>query len=474
MPRWLLLAATIASIHGAVEPFPTPPEQTDEQISNFARTKARAKEASEAATPMVLAYFDSEPFRAMLKDCCPSIADVTSEELLRRYRAEAQVAELAHALPATRKGVFTDVTIKEVGEMEWFPNEFQVDLLQRKNMSAGASQVNDIAQQEVFGCKPFAEKTPTWSEVANRLIYIAHNMRRLDTGSEPFFGDFTVIFNSTHVKDSVVIAPYDTGLYVMVCFRPDIPLPGHLNKSMLPPLNCSAWPKDLPVGTLEYLDHLILPNLAAGANTTATGRTMLDSARDLFTRSSIGGTSYKDVPPLDLPGMGEYLESNILANPRLPEGVKFGIGSFTSLFGSKEGRELQAIAKKYHWPLFWAFGTGNPQEDPHMSFGKKYGSNLRVADPSNIVITTNASVDAAAASSFDAAWQEAEAVRATRNATVKDIKKWWKLLDETLRVAPITSSSCQAVHDCVGIDLAKNECICVKQSSKKRVETFTV
>ena len=31
----------------------------------------------------------------------------------------------------------------------------------------------------------------------------------------------------------------------------------------------------------------------AGANTTATGRTMLDSARDLFTRSSIGGTSYK-------------------------------------------------------------------------------------------------------------------------------------------------------------------------------------
>lgn len=27
--------------------------------------------------------------------------------------------------------------------------------------------------QEVFGCKPFAGKTPSWSEVANRLIYIA-------------------------------------------------------------------------------------------------------------------------------------------------------------------------------------------------------------------------------------------------------------------------------------------------------------
>lgn len=28
----------------------------------------------------VLAYFDSEPFRAMLKDCCPSIANVHSED----------------------------------------------------------------------------------------------------------------------------------------------------------------------------------------------------------------------------------------------------------------------------------------------------------------------------------------------------------------------------------------------------------
>ena len=36
---------------------------------------------------------------------------------------------------------------------------------------------------------------------------------------------------------------------------------------------------------------------------------------------------------------------------RTPKAVKFGIGSFTSLFGSQEGRELQAIAKKYHWPL---------------------------------------------------------------------------------------------------------------------------
>ena len=36
------------------------------------------------------------------------------------------------------------------------------------------------------------------------------------------------------------------------------------------------------------------------------------------------------------------------------------------------------------------------------------------------------------------------------------------------------SHSVLAISAEVGIDLAKNECICVKQSSKKRVETFTV
>ena len=101
---------------------------------------------------------------------------------------------------------------------------------------------NSKVLQDIFGCKPFAGPQPTWSEVANRLIYIAqhgmwfsgrryvffwiqnrfqlvgftwfhadhgrcskpkkqrcfrHNMRRLDSGSEPFFGDFTVVFNSS-------------------------------------------------------------------------------------------------------------------------------------------------------------------------------------------------------------------------------------------------------------------------------------
>ena len=77
MVRWFLLAPAALAV---ASPFPTPAEQTAEQISNFERIRAKAKGASLAATPQVLAYFDSQPFRGMLRDCCPKIAQLPAEE----------------------------------------------------------------------------------------------------------------------------------------------------------------------------------------------------------------------------------------------------------------------------------------------------------------------------------------------------------------------------------------------------------
>ena len=45
----------------------------------------------------MLSFLDSSGFRAVLRDCCPEIQALPAEELLRRYRKEAQAAELAHA-----------------------------------------------------------------------------------------------------------------------------------------------------------------------------------------------------------------------------------------------------------------------------------------------------------------------------------------------------------------------------------------
>ena len=51
------------------------------------------------------------------------------------------------------------------------------------------------------------------------------------------------------------------------------------------------------VGTLDYLDHLIIPNLWSVVNTTANPQSSVwDTARGLFSRSSISEINYEDVP----------------------------------------------------------------------------------------------------------------------------------------------------------------------------------
>lgn len=112
--------------------------------------------------------------------CGPPSGEVLGEVLGPREVRSPRIAQ--------DQDIFADVTIQELAQMAWFPNEFQVALMHHSNLSQGASPINDMAQKEIFGCKAFAGAVPTWSEVSNRLIYIAHNMQRLDTGSEPFFG----------------------------------------------------------------------------------------------------------------------------------------------------------------------------------------------------------------------------------------------------------------------------------------------
>ncbi|CAJ1350175.1 unnamed protein product, partial [Effrenium voratum] len=404
MTRLLLCALPLALA------FPVPPEQTDEQTSIFQSASRAAQAASDVATPKVLAFFDSAEFRAELQSCCPEAARQSSAELLRRYRAAAQVAELSHALPAHALAdwPFTDITEKQVEKLAWFPNEFQAALLLNKSTAQGAGMINDLAQKELFGCQPFAHAEPTWSEASSRLIYIAHNMRRLDTGSMPFFGDMTVVFNSGRLNKAVLIAPYDTGLFTMDCLLDKKP---HQFKP--PPLNCSAWPRDVPVGTLEHLDHLIIPNFEVPYNHSATNKTRMDGVRVLFSRG-LSKVAYKDVPGLTYGDMGTYLESNILANPSLPHAVKLVIGNFPMLFGTASGQELQLMARRKGWPLFWAFGSGLTTQDKSSSpwtENTTFKSNLRIADPRNIAELTNASVPKGAEFFFDTVWDQAVLLR---------------------------------------------------------------
>lgn len=224
------------------------------------------------------------------------------------------------------------------------------------------------------------------------------------------------------------------------------------------------------MGTLEYLDHLILPNLAAGANRTGSHRTMLDAAQDLFMRSGMSGTDYADVPAISDAVMSEYLEADILANPQLPDAVKFVIGNFPQLFGTEAGEELQAISQRFDWPLIWAFGDGDPSRNrpPGVHGGKHYKSNQRIADP-ECFGATNASISDLTVSFHDM-WTQAAALRRLRNATAADVQGWWHLLADQLHVGPITATSCGngPLHHCVAIDLTTRDCICSKPPEFRR------
>lgn len=259
--------------------FPTPPETTAAQKQVLATQKARAKEASDAATDKVIAFFDSSDFRSELTSCCPQAAKLSSQELLERLRAEMQAAELAHSFPAgsSSSGPDSDVIIDTIKQSDFWLNEWQVPIMKGGH---APTQFNP-AEEGLFGCAPFLnDAKPTWEEASDRLIYIVQNTRQVDYGSRPTFGQISAIFKKSYVKDNVLIAAVDTGLWERSCnaSRP---------RSKV---NCDAWSPH-QVGTLDHLDHLILANFGSWATSRETSAQI---AGRFFARTPLAG-NYLDL-----------------------------------------------------------------------------------------------------------------------------------------------------------------------------------
>lgn len=64
----------------------------------------------------------------------------------------------------------------------------------------------------------------------------------------------------------------------------------------------------------------------------------------------------------------KYWEANIAGAPYFPAGIKMLVGSFAKLFGTDDGRRLQAWCKKEGWVLAWGLGAAGGKDenaDPH-------------------------------------------------------------------------------------------------------------
>lgn len=363
------------------------------------------------------------------------------------------MAELAHAFPAVSgQSHFTDVTLDLLREKSWFLNEWQVEFL---DGATSSKATQNAAATSLFGLPASPDTGYTWSEASDRMIYIAENFFQQDTGSSPNFGDVSAIFDTEYVRDMVLIAPTDTGIWHMSgCDQElgagkslvqEVELDGSASPGHS--VNCSAW--DGVVGTLDYHDHLILANFDAKADESKVGSTRLDKAKAFFQRSAFGG-SYVNLPEIS---SNEYWESNIVGNPDL-KAVKFLVGNFPELFGTETGRALQEAAGNFSWPLTWALGTGGGSSHSHQSMP----GNQRLLDP--LSKNTNASFSAGAVAAFEEVWQKAAADRSAGSVSSTTVGSWWSaLLESQIRLAPVTARSCSDVSGCVGTNTATDDCI---------------
>lgn len=461
----------------------TPPIQTASQIDLVRASAEEAQKASTSAQGELLQLLDDHDFRRMLAGCCPDIARISAASLLDRLRAEYRVAELAHSFWVNYEDhIMKDETVELCLNYDFFMNEWQTQLAH--NASDGPAHgtwpanvpgcnvstdqwypgqqgppwgCSQVAEELLFKCPPFdAGNAPTWDEAATRLIYGCLNTRQSDIGSNPIYGDVTAIFNHSYVDSMVVISAVDSGNWEGSC----------QNKTnwQSNDFNCSSWSPAV-LGTMEHLDHIILANLGVWAG--ARNRSFLEEAEILFRRSALhaSGSQYHALPKMTYGAAAQYLETNIVGNPSLPDSVNFLIASFPKLFGTDSGKKVQRLAAVRGWPLVWAFGDGKPELHPGGADDEDFFGNRRFFDPA-VSGAVNATKKPRAASEFLDLWDAVNRSRAA--ATQAEWESWWaSAANEQTLVAPITAFACHDLAMCMMVEASSGDCICKEQQEFK-------
>ena len=363
----------------------------------------------------------------------------------------------------------------------WLLNQWQVLLLEHGNQTQMRDE-NYPSETAIFGCRRFTGRTPTWAEASNRLVYVAHNLRRLDTGSLPHFGSVGVVFRTRAVASQVEIAAVDTGIWEGSC-NASFPGPPHLN------LDCLA--RLPPVGTFNHIDHQLLPNLRMWAGRGAGPlplRSVERQAALLFGRMSLASTRYDALPSMLPFEAAQYWEANIIGNPQFPEAVSFLLPVFGALFGTASGTLVRRLADKHGWPVVWALGDATngsvsyvtahvPSHDP--SPGPSYDPRLAIARPAaanngrlldattSAAAALNATLPPGSVSVFERVWADAVRERQSLGGepSPERVRAWWaRLLPATERLAPLSAASCTDVDSCIGVSVRDESCVCVRAS----------
>eukprot|EP00040_Diaphanoeca_grandis_P009079 m.47537 g.47537 ORF g.47537 m.47537 type:complete len:460 (-) comp20515_c0_seq1:62-1441(-) len=429
-----------------------PPKMTPFQQGLWQNADKAAAIASAIADSKLLELLEEKEFRSQLLACCGSeLANTPAPTLLSLLKQEFMVAEMTHNFHANSSGTWEgDVDINVAANMSYLPNLWTIMYL--KISPYRTQKQEDYAEVNLMGFRPFTgghiignSTPPSFDEAAERPFYTTSNLLHIDAG-DPTFGDVSMVVSPSYGWQMALIQPCDTGNWEDSCNVSS----GHQPQACHypQPLNCSAW--DRQQGTYDHFSHILLANINmwdSGKN--CTSNVLARYFARLYGNANTDSELYK----LEGKDFLTFIEPDLAGTVRYPEGIKLVVASFTSLFGTENGRKVQEFCRMWGWMLTWALSTNSAES---------FDVDLRVIDPHVFDATTakhNMTISADARGHFADLWQTVNA--SGSNLPPTTWTSHWMSLPQELRLsAGIRARDCEDVDSCVGVSTHSNMCVC--------------
>lgn len=159
----------------------------------------------------------------MCPGCQDTYLNAAGSDLMKFLKEEMALVEFVHNFPArpsrdSQMAVVFDMNIDEcLYNTTYFLNAYQIANKKLQNITFAEPSPADYAERELFHCPPIVDlNNPSFQEANERPQYTAVNWFKFDTGNAQF-GDISVIFQPSYVKQMGYMVPMDTGLYEMGC-----------------------------------------------------------------------------------------------------------------------------------------------------------------------------------------------------------------------------------------------------------------
>eukprot|EP01060_Flectonema_neradi_P037155 TRINITY_DN7397_c0_g2_i4.p1 TRINITY_DN7397_c0_g2~~TRINITY_DN7397_c0_g2_i4.p1 ORF type:complete len:467 (+),score=83.95 TRINITY_DN7397_c0_g2_i4:62-1462(+) len=462
----VIFALVSVMIAAAKPPAPEVPEVTEVHKATMQKVREIAGPAAKEARPQLLSLMDEKEFRDHLRSIDPSIADLTSIEMLNRLQGEMQVAEVTHNFEPHpvlyNNSYYYDLNVESTIGYEYLLNLWQLRLLELNTYPIDYQDLFRDAEHGVYQL-PVMPKHPSYENASNALVYGALQWMKPSTETS-LYGGIGFVLDNNHIRDYTAISPIDTGAWEEVC--------GNFKKFVPPStwgdLNCTIHPGYPVPGTYDDWEHLILQNvkyfnISMGHNKS---QPVVHASPEQNLATLIARSFNKYYPNATLTNIFStfrYSEANPLMNLNYKKGVKALVYNFTDGFGSGIGRQFQDWAISNNWVVVWT-GVFEPDlpgylnrriVDPYVLMHTKAGQNF-TTDPRFPKLL----------SEFTTLWDNVNSSLPTipsnlfRGWYLEQWESAWKSFKRTiLEVQPLSAGACSSAS-CSVTRVIDGVCIC--------------